>query len=81
MINTPPRNRDSPVKGKGGCLTSKLIPAHDVFAKWREDPDYSAAFNALDEEFALAEALISARGKAHLTQEQLAQKMGTTQAV
>jgi transcriptional regulator with XRE-family HTH domain len=39
-----------------------------------------AAYDALEEEFALASALIRARGDADLTQEQVAAAMGTTQA-
>ena len=39
------------------------------------------AYAALEEEFALAAALIEARAHAGLTQEQLAQRMHTTQAV
>ncbi len=46
-----------------------------------QEPEFSAAYNALEEEFALAEALIEARAQAHMTQEQVAEKMGTTQAV
>jgi ribosome-binding protein aMBF1 (putative translation factor) len=62
-------------------MTEKPIPARDVFAEWRKDSDYVAAFDALEEEFALADALIRARAAADLTQEQVAQRMGTTQAV
>jgi transcriptional regulator with XRE-family HTH domain len=40
-----------------------------------------AAYDALEDEFALARALIRARGDAGMTQEQVAQAMGTTQAV
>ncbi len=44
-------------------------------------PGYAAAYKALEGEFALATALISARARANLTQEQLAARMGTTQTV
>jgi transcriptional regulator with XRE-family HTH domain len=40
-----------------------------------------AAYNALEEEFALASAMIKARADADMTQEQVAKAMGTTQAV
>ena len=43
-----------------------------VFAEWRTDPAYLAAYDALDEEFSLAESLISARSEAALTRNQLA---------
>lgn len=62
-------------------MTRKLIPAEEAFADWRKDPKYVAAYDALDEEFALAAALIKARAEADMTQEQVAEAMGTTQAV
>jgi transcriptional regulator with XRE-family HTH domain len=57
------------------------IPVEEAFLEWRKDPEFVAAYDALEEEFALAEALISARAQADMTQEDVAQKMGTTQAV
>jgi transcriptional regulator with XRE-family HTH domain len=45
-----------------------------------KDPEFRAEYDALEDEFALASALIKARGDAHLTQEQVAKAMGTTQA-
>lgn len=62
-------------------MIRKLVPVEEAFAEWRKDPAYVAAYEALDEEFALAAALITARSKAEMTQEQVAQAMGTTQAV
>ena len=62
-------------------MTGKFGPAERAFAEWRKDPEYRAAYDALDQEFALASALIEARGRAGLTQEELARRMGTTQAV
>ena len=57
------------------------IPASDLHRKWiRDDPAYRAEYEALDEEFNLASALIEARCRAGLTQGQLAQRMKTTQA-
>jgi ribosome-binding protein aMBF1 (putative translation factor) len=46
-----------------------------------EGTGYKQAYDALAGEFALAEAMIRARATAGLTQEQLAQRMNTTQAV
>ncbi len=40
-----------------------------------------ASYKALEEEFSLTSALIEARTRAGLTQEQVAQRMKTTQAV
>jgi ribosome-binding protein aMBF1 (putative translation factor) len=62
-------------------MTRKTIPAEDVFAEWRKDEGYRKAYATLEDEFALAEAMIKARARAGLTQEQLARKMRTTQAV
>lgn len=62
-------------------MTRKYIPAEERFAEWRKDPEYAKAYDALEKEFALADAFIHARAQADLTQEQVAQRMGTTQAV
>lgn len=62
-------------------MTRKAIPVAEAFAKWRSDPEYVAAYDALEEEFALAAALIEARTQAEMTQEDVAKAMGTTQAV
>ena len=48
--------------------------------QWMEDRAFRAKYDALDEEFALAAALIDARAQDHLTQEQVASRMETTQA-
>ena len=61
-------------------MTRKYIPASEAFEEWRKDPGYIAEYDALEEEFALASALIKARGDADLTQGQVATAMGTTQA-
>lgn len=45
------------------------------------NPAYRKEWDALEGEFTLAEAMIHARAEADLTQEQLAQRMKTTQAV
>ena len=62
-------------------MKRKFIPAEEIFAQLRKDPEYVAAYDALEEEFALASSLIKARGDADMTQEQVAKAMGTTQAV
>ncbi len=53
----------------------------DMHKKWMKEAEYRRAYNALEEEFALAKAVIDARNRAGLTQEELARKMGTTQPV
>jgi ribosome-binding protein aMBF1 (putative translation factor) len=57
----------------------KSIPVEESFATWRRDPAYVKAYQALDEEFALAEVLIDARSRAGLSQEDVAKKMKTSQ--
>jgi hypothetical protein len=62
-------------------MSQKFIPVEEVFREWRKDPEFVAAYEAIEDEFAMASALIKARGEAAMTQEQVAQAMGTTQAV
>ena len=40
------------------------IPVEQSFAEWRRDPSYIKEYEALEEEFALAAALIDARSHA-----------------
>ena len=61
-------------------MTRKFIPVEESFRKWDGDPEFRAAYGALEAEFALADTLIEARGRADMTQEQVALAMGTTQA-
>ncbi len=53
----------------------------DLHTGWMNDPAYRTEYDALEGEFALATALIRARANAGLTQEQLAERMGTKQEV
>lgn len=53
----------------------------DMHERRMKKPSYRKAYDALEEEFALAAAVIEARNRAGLTQQQLARKMGTTQPV
>lgn len=58
------------------------IKASDIHGKWmKEDPEYRREYDALEEEFALIEALMLARAHSGLTQAQVAERMNTTQAV
>jgi len=61
-------------------MTRKYTPVEEAAKKWRKDPEFVAAYDALDEEFSLASALIKARADAGMTQGQVAAAMGTTQA-
>ena len=58
-----------------------MTKANDLHRKWMKDPKYRKEHEALAAEFALARAVIEARVRAGLTQEQLAQRMDTTQSV
>jgi len=62
-------------------MKSQFISVEGSFKEWKKDPKYVAAYNALEEEFALASAIIKTRADADMTQEQVARAMGTTQAV
>ena len=62
-------------------MSRKFIAVEEVAKEWMQRPDFVAAYDALENEFAVASALIKARGNAEMTQEQVAQAMGTTQAV
>ncbi len=57
------------------------IRVDDLHKNWMKDPKYRREYEALGEEFSLVAALIEARTRAGLTQEQVAQRMKTTQAV
>jgi len=46
-----------------------------------KDEEFRVEFVQLEDEFALASQLIEARKKAHLTQDEVAKRMGTTQSV
>ena len=52
----------------------------DLHKKWMGDDEYRHEYDALEEEFALASALIAARSRAGLTQAELAKRMETSQS-
>jgi transcriptional regulator with XRE-family HTH domain len=58
-----------------------MTKVSDLHKQWMAEPAYQEAHAASEGEFALAHELIAARVRAGLTQEQLAQRMGTTQSV
>lgn len=51
----------------------------EMHKKWMKETEYRRAYDALEEEFALAKSVIHARNRAGLTQAELARKMRTTQ--
>jgi ribosome-binding protein aMBF1 (putative translation factor) len=63
------------------CLNvTKTLPLSKLSDEGFKDPEFVREYEALEEEFALAYALIKARSDAGLTQEELAKRMGTTQS-
>lgn len=42
-------------------MKRKFIPVEEAFARWRKDPAFVAAYDALEEEFALASTAIQVR--------------------
>lgn len=57
------------------------MTADELHKKSMRNPKYRREYEALEQDFSLAAALIEARARAGLTQEQVAQRMDTTQAV
>lgn len=53
----------------------------EMHKRWMNEPKYRKAYEALEDELAMAKAIIAARNRAGLTQMELARKMGTTQPV
>jgi ribosome-binding protein aMBF1 (putative translation factor) len=77
--STPAREIELALKrAKGVAAMTKV---NDLHRKWMKDPGYRRAHAELAAEFAIARAVIEARAHAGITQEQLAQKMETTQSV
>jgi phage-related protein/DNA-binding transcriptional regulator YiaG len=67
-----PRLRTS----QGGEMTRIDV----LHKKWLKDREYRKAYETLEEEFALAAAIMKARNRAGLSQAELAQRMKTTQS-
>ena len=57
-----------------------FIPFSEVRKAWFKDPEFVKEYDALEDEFELANVLIGARVRAGLTQAQLAERMGTSQS-
>ena len=58
-----------------------MTKINELHSKWMKDAADSSAYEALEEEFSLANAVIAARSRAGLTQEALADRMQTKQSV
>lgn len=57
-----------------------LVPYSRIKEELHKDPAFVREYVALAEEFQIADALIRARSDAGLTQQELAERMGTTQS-
>ena len=55
------------------------IAFNELRKKWRKDPKYLKEYEELEPEFELARELIMARIKAGLSQQEVAERMGTSQ--
>ena len=53
---------------------------HELHEQWMTNPEYRTEYELLAPEFELAQVLIETRTRAGLTQEQLADRMTTTQS-
>lgn len=49
----------------------------EMVKEWMQDPAFKEEYDALEEEFALFDALVEARKAAGLSQAEVAQRMGT----
>ena len=47
-------------------MNRKFIPVEEVAKEWMKRPDFVAAYGALEDEFAMAAALIRARAEADI---------------
>lgn len=74
--NSAQGNQTGPEKGEGGDMTTKGIPVSEAAKDWMKDPEFRAAYDALEEEFTVVSALIDARTKTGLTQDEVARKRG-----
>jgi len=59
----------------------KRTTVDELHKNWMNSPKYQREYEALEGAFSLAAALIEARAHAGLTQDQVAHRMDTTQAV
>lgn len=59
----------------------KWFSSDDLHKKWMKDPEYRRAYEESETEFQIASQMIEARIKQKMTQEELAKKVKTGQAV
>lgn len=58
-------------------IIEEMKTHEEMIAQWMQNPQFKVAYDALEEEFALFTELVRAREAAGLTQEEVAQRMGT----
>jgi len=61
--------------------SKKWISADALHKKWMKDPEYRRAYKESETEFQIAGQMIEARIKQNITQEELAKRVKTGQAV
>ena len=59
----------------------KWIDSDELHKKWMKDPEYRRAYEESETEFQIASQMIEARIKQNITQEELAKRVKTGQAV
>src|SRR5258708_31674900 len=59
----------------------KSIPFEEIHQKWMQNPKYRREYEKLEPEFQIARQIINARIKGKISQQELAKRMGTGQAV
>jgi DNA-binding XRE family transcriptional regulator len=64
-----------------GYRPVRFDPKKEAARMRRIDPEFRAAYDALDDEFAALDELLKARKAAGLTQTQIAKRMGVSQPV
>ncbi len=60
-------------------MKRKYTPVAESFRRWDREAGFKQTYDALEDEFVLAAALIDARGRAGLSQEDIAARMQTSQ--
>ena len=61
--------------------TRKFTTASELKKKWMRDPEFVSEWEKLQPHYQIARQMIGARIKRKMTQEELAEKVGTGQAV
>jgi len=57
-----------------------MTDVNQLLDEAKKDPEFLKEYEALEEEFSVASALISARAQADMTQQDVAEKMATSQS-